>query len=197
VQNGVLKSFSFLFEYIGEMGRDYLYAVVPMLEDALSDRDLVHRQTACATIKHLALGAAGLGCEDALRHLLNFVWPNIFETSPHVLNAVTEAIDGIRAACGASLILHYLLSGLFHPARRVRETYWRLYNNLYIGAQEGLVAAYPRLPEHDDEGNEGGGKGTANGVTGSDHEDEDGAFQVAATTRRAPRYARTHLELFV
>lgn len=32
VQNGVLKSLSFLFEYIGEMGRDYVYAVVPLLE---------------------------------------------------------------------------------------------------------------------------------------------------------------------
>lgn len=27
------------------------------------------------------------------------------------------------------------LQGLFHPARKVREVYWRLYNNVYIGAQ--------------------------------------------------------------
>ena len=26
VQNGVLKALSFLFEYIGEMGKDYIYA---------------------------------------------------------------------------------------------------------------------------------------------------------------------------
>jgi splicing factor 3B subunit 1 len=51
VQNGVLKSLSFLFEYIGEMGKDYIYAVTPLLEDALMDRDLVHRQTACTTVK--------------------------------------------------------------------------------------------------------------------------------------------------
>lgn len=43
------------------MGKDYIYAVVPLLEDALMDRDLVHRQTACTTVKHLALGCAGLG----------------------------------------------------------------------------------------------------------------------------------------
>ena len=30
--------------YIGEMGKDYIYAVTPLLEDALMDRDLVHRQ---------------------------------------------------------------------------------------------------------------------------------------------------------
>ena len=29
----------------------------------------------------------------------------------------------------------------------MRETYWRLYNNLYIGAQESLVAAYPTLED--------------------------------------------------
>ena len=51
VQNGVLKSLSFLFEYIGEMGKDYVYAVAPLLEDALIDRDLVHRQTACTTVR--------------------------------------------------------------------------------------------------------------------------------------------------
>ncbi len=38
VQNGVLKSLSFLFEYIGEMGKDYIYAVTPLLQDALMDR---------------------------------------------------------------------------------------------------------------------------------------------------------------
>jgi len=34
----------FCLKYIGEMGRDYIYAVTPLLEDALMDRDLVHRQ---------------------------------------------------------------------------------------------------------------------------------------------------------
>ena len=43
VQNGVLKSLSFMFEYIGEMSKDYIYAITPLLEDALCDRDLVHR----------------------------------------------------------------------------------------------------------------------------------------------------------
>merc|ERR1719168_252394 len=51
VQNGVLKALSFLFEYIGEMGKDYIYAVTPLFEDALQERDLVHRQIATAAIK--------------------------------------------------------------------------------------------------------------------------------------------------
>ncbi|XP_065053079.1 splicing factor 3B subunit 1-like isoform X1 [Rhopilema esculentum] len=146
VQNGVLKSMSFLFEYIGEMGKDYIYAVTPLLEDALMDRDLVHRQTACAAIKHMAIGVVGFGCEDALAHLLNSVWPNIFETSPHVVNAFTEAVEGLRVGCGSVKVLQYALQGLFHPARKVRDVYWRIYNSLYISAQDSLVASYPSVP---------------------------------------------------
>ncbi|KAL7154348.1 hypothetical protein ABFS83_04G228200 [Erythranthe nasuta] len=147
VQNGVLKSLSFLFEYVGEMGKDYIYAVTPLLEDALMDRDLVHRQTAASAVKHMALGVASLGCEDALVHLMNFIWPNIFETSPHVINAVTEAIEGMRVALGAAVVLNYCLQGLFHPARKVRQVYWKIYNSVYIGAQDALVAAYPVLED--------------------------------------------------
>ncbi|CAM9771926.1 unnamed protein product, partial [Ectocarpus fasciculatus] len=147
VQNGVLKALSFMFEYIGEMGKDYIYAVGPLLEDSLMDRDMVHRQTAAATVKHIALGVVGLGCEDALVHLLNFVWPNIFEVSPHVINAVMEAIEGLIVALGPVRVLSYVLHGLYHPARKVREVYWKLYNSLYIYAQNALVAAYPRLED--------------------------------------------------
>ncbi|TPX31461.1 hypothetical protein SmJEL517_g05224 [Synchytrium microbalum] len=148
VQNGVLKSLSFLFEYIGEMGKDYIYAVAPLLEDALMDRDLVHRQTACTTVKHIACGVVGLGCEDALLHILNYVWPNVFETSPHVINAVLEAIEGLRCALGPSVVLQYVLQGLYHPARKVREIYWKVFNSLYIGSQDALVAYYPRIEDY-------------------------------------------------
>lgn len=109
VQNGVLKSLSFMFEYIGEMGKDYIYSVTPLLEDALIDRDLVHRQTASSALKHLALGVSYLGCEDALVHLANFIWPNVFEISPHVINAVLEGIEGLRVALGPGRILFYTL----------------------------------------------------------------------------------------
>eukprot|EP00043_Microstomoeca_roanoka_P029878 m.23659 g.23659 ORF g.23659 m.23659 type:complete len:1213 (-) comp9535_c0_seq1:171-3809(-) len=147
VQNGVLKSLSFLFEYIGEMGKDYIYAVTPLLQDALMDRDPVHRQTAATAIKHMSLGVYGFGNEDALQHLLNYVWPNIFETSPHVINAVMDAIGGLRVALGPSRILSYTLQGLFHPARKVRQVYWKIYNTLYIGSQDALVAAYPSFED--------------------------------------------------
>ena len=92
-----------------------------MLEDALTDRDHVHRQTASTIVKHLALGVAGLGCEDSMLHLMNLVWPNCFETSPHVIGAVMEAIEAMRVCLGPSILLNYTLQGLFHPARKVRE----------------------------------------------------------------------------
>ncbi|GAA5834274.1 hypothetical protein JCM5353_003191 [Sporobolomyces roseus] len=150
VRNGCLKAMSFLFEYIGEMGKDYIHSVVTCLEDALTDRDQVHRQTAASIVKHLALGTAGLGAEDANLHLMNLIWPNIFETSPHVINSVLDAIEAMRVALGPGVVLAHVLQGLFHPARKVREVYWQVYNSLYMGAQDALVAYYPSLELSDE-----------------------------------------------
>lgn len=135
----------------------------------------MHRQTACAAIQHMALGVYGFGCEDALVHLLNYVWPNIFETSPHLVQAFMGAVEGVRVALGPIKILQYclqvnktkvlykppflfsdlvlinitisMLQGLFHPARKVRDVYWKIYNTLYIGGQDSLVIGYPRVPD--------------------------------------------------
>ena len=147
VQNGVLKAMSFLFEYIGEMAKDYVYAVTPLLEDALIDRDQVHRQTAASVVKHIALGVVGLGCEDAMVHLLNLVFPNIFETSPHVIDRIIEAIDAIRMAVGTGTVMNYVWAGLFHPARKVRTPYWRLYNDAYVQGADAIVPYYPSLED--------------------------------------------------
>lgn len=145
VQNGVLKALSFMFEYIGEMGKDYIYAATPLLQHALMDRDMIHRQTGSAIVKHIALGVVGLGCEDALQDLLNYLWPNVFEVSQHVRIAVMEAIEAMMVAMGPQCILQYVVTGLFHPARKVRDVYWKIYNSLYIYAADALTPAYPRL----------------------------------------------------
>ncbi|KAF8347687.1 armadillo-type protein [Amanita rubescens] len=147
VRTGCLKALSFVFEYVGPQSAYYCDSVVTMLEDALTDRDLVHRQTASTIVKHLALGVAGLGCEDSMMHLMNLVWPNCFETSPHVIGAVMEAIEAMRVTLGPGILLSYTLQGLYHPARKVREVYWRVYNSLYLGAADALVPFYPDLGE--------------------------------------------------
>jgi hypothetical protein len=128
VRTGCLKALSFVFEYVGPQPAYYCDSVVTMLEDALTDRDLVHRQTASTIVKHLALGVAGLGCKDSMLHLMNLVWPNCFETSPHVIGAVMDAIDSeaMRVTLEPGVLLSYVLQGLFHPARKVREVYWRI-----------------------------------------------------------------------
>ncbi|KAH0445962.1 hypothetical protein IEQ34_025205 [Dendrobium chrysotoxum] len=143
VRTGALKALSFLTEYVAEMNRDYVYSLVGILEDALTERDAVHRQTAATVVKHLALGTAGLGREDALLHFLNLLHPNIFEQSPHVINAVMEAVESMRVAVGPGVLLRYALQGLFHPARKVREPFCRIYNTNYMGAQDALVPYYP------------------------------------------------------
>ncbi|KIW07773.1 uncharacterized protein PV09_01699 [Verruconis gallopava] len=147
VQNGVLKALTFVFEYIGEMSKDYVYAVTPLLEDALIDRDQVHRQTAASVVKHLALGVVGLGCEDAMLHLLNLLVPNLFETSPHVIDRIIEGIDAIRNAVGTGLVMNYFVGMLFHPARKVRTPGWRLYNEAYVQSADAMVPYYPNLDE--------------------------------------------------
>jgi len=132
--------------------QDYIFAIAPLLEDALMDRDNVHRQTAMTVVKHIALGVANLGCEDALVHLLNHVFPNVFEQSPHVLNAAMDALEGLMVGLGPNVILAYILQGLFHPARKVREVYWSVYNMLYIYASHAMVAGYPAI-ESDERNN--------------------------------------------
>lgn len=144
VQNGVLKAMTFMFEYIGDMAKDYIYSVTPLLEDALTDRDHVHRQTAATVIKHMAIGCMGTGLEDVFVHFLNLLMPNLYETSPHVIKRIIDGIDGVRNNVGCGIILNYILSGLWHPARKVRDPFWRVYNNCYVQSSDAMVPYYPQ-----------------------------------------------------
>ena len=57
----------------------------------------------------MALGVVGFGCEDALLHLMNYVWPNIFETSPHMMQSFNDAVEGFRVSVGPTRVLLYTL----------------------------------------------------------------------------------------
>lgn len=148
VQNGVLKALSFLFEYIdGAASRDYLYAITPLLEDALTDRDQVHRQTAATVVRHLALNCTGHAhdVQDIFVHFLNLVLPNIYELSPHVISRVLECLDALRVILGPGLFLNYVWPGLFQAARKVRGPYWKLYNSAYVQNCDAMIPYYPRF----------------------------------------------------
>ena len=173
VQNGVLKALAFMFEYIGEMSRDYIYSVLSLLQNALTERELVHRQQACGVVKHLSINVAGLNCEDALIHLLNYLWPNIFEDSPHFQMSFLDAIEGLRIGLGVNVIMKYLLQGLFHPARRVREPFWKVYNLLYVGGQDDMCMCFPTLPDDKNTLGENDNYDNKNFVNGKIIEDND------------------------
>ncbi|KAG2732822.1 hypothetical protein G9P44_003812 [Scheffersomyces stipitis] len=155
VQNGVLKALSFLFEYLdGKTTKDYLFAITPLLEDALTDRDQVHRQTAATVIKHMALNSVGLANIDyheVFIHYLNLILPNVFETSPHVISRILESIDALRVVLGTGIFVNYLWAGLFHPARKVRSPYWKLYNYAYMQNSDSLVPYYPQIENLSDD----------------------------------------------
>ena len=57
-----------------------------------------------------------------------------------------EAVEGCRLSLGCNIVLQYTLQGLFHPSRRVRDVYWKIYNAMYISSASAMVAAYPELP---------------------------------------------------
>jgi len=43
--------------------------------------------------------------------------------------------------------MNYVWAGLFHPARKVRQPYWRLYNDAYVQNGDSMVPYYPILDE--------------------------------------------------
>jgi len=56
-----------------------------------------------------------------------------------------DAIEAMQVTLGSGILLSYVLQGLFHPARKGRKVYWRIYNPLYLGAADALVPFYPDL----------------------------------------------------
>lgn len=72
-----------LFDLIEHLIYDVLLKTLCIC--CFSFRDIVHRQIAMDAVAHLTLGVYGFGCEDALIHIFNYVWPNMLENSPHVI----------------------------------------------------------------------------------------------------------------
>ena len=79
-----------------------------------------------------------------LQHLLNHVWPNIFEPSPHVIKAVFEAIEAHASLGGGRILLHVIQGSFIQPPRQGRLL--RLYNNIYVYSEPQMVTALPSLP---------------------------------------------------
>lgn len=61
-----------------------------------------------------------------------------------------DAIEAMRVGLGPGVLMSYILQGLAHPARKVREVYWRIYNSCYLGTQDAMVPYYPNLADLSD-----------------------------------------------
>merc|ERR1712118_291085 len=75
---------------------------------------------------------------------MNLIWPNLFETSPHVINAVMGAIDGMRCCLGPTKVLQYTLGPLPPGAQGAR----RLLEGLQQPLHWRAGGPRARLPAH-------------------------------------------------
>jgi splicing factor 3B subunit 1 len=163
IQHAVLKALRFLFEHIaGEPDAvPCVHAVLPLLERALTERQLQHRRMACEAVREMMLACAGgVDADGAMRpvwvHLLNFVLPTLLEPvvvgkeQRRSVSTVVEVLEAARLVLPPAAVLQLLEQGMFHPARFIRDVYWGAYNTLAVGAGEALVAAYPPVGGDDE-----------------------------------------------
>lgn len=54
------------------------------------------------------------------------------ENSPHVIQRFVFACDAMRVSLGPIKVMQYTLQGLWHPARKVREPCWKVFNNIIL-----------------------------------------------------------------
>lgn len=52
-------------------------------------------------------------------------------------------IDSVRLIISAPLVMYYVIGGLFHASKKVRDIYWFIYNLLYLGSQYSIVITNP------------------------------------------------------
>lgn len=161
IQHSVLKCVRFIFEFVAGDTDAVLcvHALLPLLERALTERELQHRRLACEAVREMILACGGgLDNEGQMRgvwlHLLNFVVPTLLEPiatgkeQRKAVSSVVEVFEAARLVLPAGYLLQLLEQGMFHPARFVRDVYWNTFNTIAVGAGEQLVAYYPSI--HDD-----------------------------------------------
>ena len=71
------------------------------------------------------------------------MWALFKDIGPH-------KVEGLMVSLGPNVILAYVVQGLYHPARKVREIYWKIYNMLYIYAADSIVMGFPAIEDEGD-----------------------------------------------
>eukprot|EP00796_Vickermania_ingenoplastis_P004646 gene4647-3349_t len=157
VQHAVLKAVRYIFESIGPTGQDYVFCTLRLLQRAMTEASLPMRRMAIEASRSMLLAVAGVdGFRDVAIHLLNFAHPNIIELLSKretkvgeerlkLVSAVVSFYEAARLHVGSGLMYAYLVQGLFHPAKLVRDIYRRAYNLMYLASPEQMVPHYALL----------------------------------------------------
>jgi splicing factor 3B subunit 1 len=131
VRHGILKSIAHIYQRLGTRGRDYVCAVIPVLEDALADDDPAYRSLGLSMARGIILSyKAPVIDTEVLIHILNLMWINILDYTPQVRLAFDECIGALSSVLGSEYLYKYVVQGLFHPAGRVRERYQDVFKEM-------------------------------------------------------------------
>lgn len=124
VQQGILRAMGHIFQRTSPVSSEYIYSVLPVVEDAMMDEDPGYRNLGLVLVKHMVLGYRVPRVDQELVvHLLNLVWPNILDFTPTIRHSFDECVESFATVLSSQMLYKYVLRGLFHPARAVRERY--------------------------------------------------------------------------
>lgn len=123
MQQGILKAVGYMFQRIDTM-HSYAYSILPAVEDAMTDEDPGYRSLGLMVIRHMVMGYNAPRIDtELLVHLLNLAWMNILDFTPLVRHSFDECMEAFVTVLSSQVVYKYVLQGLFHPAKAVRERY--------------------------------------------------------------------------
>ncbi|TBU05696.1 subunit of U2 snRNP spliceosome [Hamiltosporidium magnivora] len=143
IQHGILKSISMIFGRVNIKGRDYIPCLINIIEDSLSEKDIVHRQLGMICVKSIVLSCKSPNInQDLLIHLFNYVFPNIFETSVYLEDIFFQCMEVFCLKMDPLILIQYLVQGLFHPAKRVRNKYFKILEMVEKYRPDSFITAF-------------------------------------------------------
>lgn len=123
-QQGILRAMIHVFQRTSPVSTNYIYSVLPMVEDAIMDEDPGYRSLGLTLIKHIVLGYRTPRIDtELILHMLNLVWMNILDFTPFIRSSFDECMEAFVTVLSSQVMYRYVLQGLFHPAKAVRERY--------------------------------------------------------------------------
>jgi len=128
---GILKSLTVAFENTREDVSNYVPILMPLIEDALTEKDPVCRTLSMNLITNIVLCYRTCPNVPILVHLLNFVFPNILEINNNqVCVSFDNCFESFSRCLGGAYLYKYIVQGLCHPAKAVRKRYQSISNIL-------------------------------------------------------------------